>query len=56
MNLRSLTLTDFMGPHANLLLLVSPHVYAWARVRHFGCHSVILSVCHHGNSLSGLQT
>ena len=41
-------------------LLVSLHVYAWARAKHFGCHSVGLSVClsvsHNGNSLSGLQT
>ena len=25
-------------------LLVSLHVYAWARAKHFGCHSVCLSV------------
>ena len=34
--------------------------YAWVRAKHFGCHSVVLSVClsvsHNGNSLSGLQT
>ena len=22
--------------------------YAWARTKHFGCHSVCLSFCHHG--------
>ena len=22
--------------------------YAWARAKHFGCHSVCLSFCHHG--------
>ena len=38
------------------ILLVSPHVYAWVRAKHFGCHSVILSVSHNGNSLSDLQT
>ena len=24
----------------------SRHIYAWARAKHFGCHSVILSVCY----------
>ena len=31
--------------------LVSPHVYAWARAKHFGCHSVItLTALFIGNS------
>ena len=30
--------------------------YAWARAKHFGCHSVCLSFCHNGKSLSGHQT
>ena len=45
-----------LDSYITLSLLVSPHVYAWARAKHFGCHSVCLSFCHHGNSLSGLQT
>ena len=30
----------------------SRRIYAWARTKHFGCHSV----CHNGKSLSGHQT
>ena len=60
----SVTLTAFVLCHFFVFVcgiflfcfLVSPHVSAWVRAKHFGCHSVILSVSHNGNSLSDLQT
>ena len=45
---------SILKKNANSMLVVLVGLaayYAWARTKHFGCHSVILSVCYPGMPL-----